>query len=151
MSIMLVAFGLSLGAAPITSQNAQTTFSVRAAGGSTAPIRSIWTLKLDNDGTVAVSFSGDFGTLSGQFDYGGAFVKEVQRVIRAERFFELPPRMYDPATMDAPCLKVEVTLEDRIHMVSLCSPLELKDKEETQRFLRVWNMLFTPIPGRPSY
>ena len=154
-TIALLIAGASFCPAAAIADEKEVGLVVEAWVSTAGPYGESWDLKLSPSGEVALQVfysANPSGSLMARFGLSDESVAAVRKVIKSERYFELPPKISPPtAPLHQPDLRLSVWLGGKRHKVQLYDPDQLKGDANAGRFLAIWRRLYEALPLRPSW
>lgn len=128
---------------------------VRAYVSTAGPYGESWELKVGADGRVTLEIHymlEPLGTMSGEFLVSPERIAALRKAIETERFADLPADLWpETAPLHQPDLRLNITSGQVTHEVKLYDPAQFKDDVRAQRFMNVWNHVFSLVPLKPKW
>jgi len=146
---------LSLIGCILKAEDKPVALVVEAWISTAGPYGESWDLRLTPSGEMSLRVNymiAPSGNLMARFSLSADHVAAIRQVILAERFFDMPAKVF-PATLPLhrPALRLDIWLDEKRHSVQLYDPDQLKADPNVRRFLAIWNRLFDRLPIRPSW
>jgi hypothetical protein len=119
------------------------------------PYGEDWDLTIRQDGGAALQvlyMGSPSGTLMAHVRLSEDAIGRIRAALASERFFDLATKLAPKASpLHMPHLKLDIWSGEEHRVVTVYDPGPIMQEPATQRFLKVWDAVYSGFPLRPTW